>query len=199
MNQNAPIHGSPFTCQVYDAAKVKIEELKHSGAFSVNDRVAFKIDRRRAGIAELNVTVSSPVGKNLPIEVKPLPDGRGEMIEFSPPAAGKYKIAVTYGDDEVPGSPVMFSVEEEGWARAYGDGLMRGRVSHPAAFKIDAQGLIGEPHVIVDGPDSVAKSTIELDTTMASRLSVICKINRLITSTSLIRSNPVKARSRLES
>ena len=117
------------------------------------------VDHKKAGEAELSVTVSSPVGRNLPLEVKPVGDTRAELVEFHPPCPGKYKLAIWYGDEEVPGSPVVIVCEEEGGARAYGEGLSRGRVGVPATFHIQAQGL-GEPHVQVDGPDSVAKSSI---------------------------------------
>lgn len=36
-----PIRGSPFLCQVYDASKVKIENIPNS-TVSVNDNILFK-------------------------------------------------------------------------------------------------------------------------------------------------------------
>lgn len=61
------------------------------------------VNRRDAGYAELDVTVTSPLGRHLPIEVKGTSDGEGELIEFTPTVPGKYKIAITYGGIEVPG------------------------------------------------------------------------------------------------
>lgn len=46
-------------------------------------------------------------------------------------------------------------------AKAYGDGLVSGQVDASAVFKLERNGLSGEPHVQVDGPDSVAKCHIE--------------------------------------
>ncbi|CAG0897054.1 unnamed protein product [Cyprideis torosa] len=153
------IAGSPFRCQVYDASKVKLGELPGQ-PFQINDRVSFKVDRSLAGIAELSVNVQSPLGKQLPLEVKALEGGKGEVIHLTPATAGKYKINIHFGEDEVPGSPLIFMVEESGGARAYGSGLSRGEVGKAALFKIDAHGLTGSPHVQVDGPDSVAVSDI---------------------------------------
>lgn len=44
------------------------------------------VNRRDAGYAELDVTATSPLGKNLPIEVRPADDG--EVIELTPAVAG---------------------------------------------------------------------------------------------------------------
>lgn len=63
----------------------------------------FTVNRRDAGYSELDVTVTSPLGRHLPIEVKGTPDGDGELIEFTPTVPGKYRIAITYGGIEVPG------------------------------------------------------------------------------------------------
>lgn len=68
--------------------------------------VVSTVNRRDAGYAELDVTVTSPLGRNLPIEVKGSPDG--EVIEFTPAVSGKYRIAINYGGQAVPGSPVTF-------------------------------------------------------------------------------------------
>ncbi|KAK8759043.1 hypothetical protein V5799_003325, partial [Amblyomma americanum] len=61
------------------------------------------VNRRDAGYSELDVTVTSPLGRHLPIEVKGTADGDGELIEFTPTVPGKYRIAITYGGIEVPG------------------------------------------------------------------------------------------------
>lgn len=61
------------------------------------------VNRKDAGFAELDVTVTSPLGKHLPIEVRSTSDGYGEIIEFIPTVPGKYKIAITYGGEEIPG------------------------------------------------------------------------------------------------
>lgn len=50
-----------------------------------------------AGIAELDVTATSPLGQELPLQVTPLNDG-AEMIEFSPSVPGTYMINITYGE-----------------------------------------------------------------------------------------------------
>lgn len=41
-----------------------------------------------------------------------------------------------------------------------GAGLEGGAVDTPLTFTVDGRGLLGEPHVTVDGPDSVARVNV---------------------------------------
>ncbi|XP_071442492.1 filamin-C isoform X2 [Hetaerina americana] len=182
-----PVRGSPFFCQVFDASKVIIEGEASTRAVAVNEKIAFKLNRKEAGYAELDVTVTSPLGRNLPIEVKGerrLQEERGvenggdvsrgvDVIEFFPTVAGLYRFQVTYGGEEVPGSPVTFVVVEGNGvvARALGEGLQSAQVGVAASFRIegtkaassDAPTTIGEPIVRVDGPESELPCRLERD------------------------------------
>lgn len=81
--------------------------------------------------------VTSPLGQDLPLKVNASPDDKDcDLIEFVPSLPGNYRFNITYGGEEVPGSPVMFTVEEVGVARAYGEGLSGGRVGSPVSFKV---------------------------------------------------------------
>ncbi|XP_013775194.1 LOW QUALITY PROTEIN: filamin-A-like [Limulus polyphemus] len=155
-----PINGSPYTCQVFDSSKVVIQKIKNT-TFSVNKKISFTVTRQEAGYAELDVTVTSPLGRHLPIEVKGTSDGEGEVIEFMPTVPGKYKIGITYGGVEVPGSPVIFIAQEGGTPKVEGKGLITASVNVNATFKVDARGLTGRPEARVDGPDTEAECTIE--------------------------------------
>ncbi|XP_016842924.1 filamin-A isoform X2 [Nasonia vitripennis] len=152
-----PVLGSPFFCQAFDASKIKLQELGPT-TVSVHDHFALKIIKAEAGVAELDVAATSPLGQELAMQVRPLNDG-AEMIEFSPSVAGSYVINVSYGGCTVPGSPVVVVAEAAGQARAKGQGLIQGHVGKPAHFLVT--GSRSPPAVQVDGPDSVAKPTVE--------------------------------------
>ncbi|KAK0093329.1 hypothetical protein PV326_013803, partial [Microctonus aethiopoides] len=152
-----PVLGSPFYCQAFDPNKVKIQEMGPT-TVSVHDRIAFKLIKSDAGIADLDVTATSPLGQELPLQVTPLNDG-AEMIEFSPSVPGSYMINVTYGGSSIPGSPVVCTVESAGQARAKGEGLLSGHVGKPSHFIVT--GTRSPPAVQIDGPDSISKPTIE--------------------------------------
>ncbi|PSN34738.1 hypothetical protein C0J52_17746 [Blattella germanica] len=148
------VRGSPYYCQVFDASKVRIEDVG-SKSVAVNEKIAFKLNRREAGFAELDVTVTSPLGQDLPLEVKSCGNEKDcDLIEFCPSLPGSYRFKMTYGGEEIP-------VEDTGIAKASGDGLQSGQVGSPVSFKVLGPGLSGKPNVHVDGPDSVATSNIE--------------------------------------
>ncbi|GFQ94830.1 filamin-A [Trichonephila clavata] len=155
-----PIAGSPFSCQVFDATKVTLQKIKTT-TFAVGESISFTLNRKDAGYAELDVTVTSPLGRHLPIEVKGTSDGEGELIEFTPTVPGKYKIAITYGSIEVPGSPITFIAQDSGVPKVEGLGLTVAQVDCPSTFKILAKGLWGTPHITVDGPETEAEVSIE--------------------------------------
>ncbi|RWS15635.1 Filamin-B-like protein [Dinothrombium tinctorium] len=154
-----PVSGSPFISEGFDPMKVVLQKIKSTN-FVVNEKIFFTLNRKDAGYAELDVTVTSPLGRHLPIEVKGTPDGEGEMIEFIPTVPGKYKIAITFGGYEVPLSPVTFIAQEGSLPTAEGNGLLVGMINEEATFKINSKGLSGKPEVRVDGPDTEAVCTI---------------------------------------
>lgn len=88
------------------------------------------------------------------------PDNEGEIVEFVPTAVGKYKIGITFGGCEVPGSPLTFIVSEGTFPVIDGSGVKFGFVNELAHFLIDARGLHGVPEVKVDGPETEPKVTI---------------------------------------
>ncbi|XP_023727803.1 filamin-C isoform X3 [Cryptotermes secundus] len=155
------VRGSPYYCQVFDASKVKIEDVG-SKSVAVNEKIAFRLQRREAGFAELDVTVTSPLGQDLPLEVKSCGNDKDcDLIEFCPSLPGNYRFKMTYGGEEILGSPLTFTVEDSGVANASGDGLFCGQVGSPSTFKVVGPGLPGKPTVHVDGPDHVATCSIE--------------------------------------
>lgn len=54
-------------------------------------------------MASIDVTVVTPLSKELPLEVKPLPNGEGDLIEYHPTLPGKYSFNVIYGGEAIPG------------------------------------------------------------------------------------------------
>jgi len=109
------------------------------------------LDRKEAGFAELNVVAVSPLGQDLPIEVKGVPGGEGDLIEFTPGVVGRYKLELTYGTEVVPGSPLIYIVQEDRSPTVFGKGLTLGQVRDVCLFKIDGRGMQGEPRVEITG------------------------------------------------
>ena len=152
------VRGSPFACVAYDASKVVIEKSKSSVA--VGDPCKIKLDTSAAGAADIEATVVSPTGSEETIEINVGQDG-SKVVEWEPQDPGQYKITILFGGEEVPGSPLTVDVGESGLASVSGPGLQRGSVDTPQHFIVDGRGLLGEPQVWVDGPDSVARVNIK--------------------------------------
>ena len=153
------VSGSPFISEAFDASKVQIQKIRNTN-FAINEKICLSLNRKDAGFAELDVTVTSPLGRHLPIKVLGTEDGDGEVIEFVPTAIGKYKIAITFGGIEVPGSPLTFFVAEGVFPRIEGFGLKSCLINELSKFHIDARGLHGTPKVKVEGPDTQPKVTL---------------------------------------
>ena len=150
LHNREQISGSPFECQVYDPSKVLITDADDRAA-TVGEPVQFKLERKHAGYAELNVVAISPLGQDLPIEISGIPGGDGDLIEFKPSVAGKYKLTMTYGGEEIPGSPLVYTVQEDRTPTVFGKGLTLGQVRDVCSFKIDGRDMEGEPRVEVSG------------------------------------------------
>ena len=150
LHNREQISGSPFECQVYDPSKVLITDADDRSA-TVGEPVQFKLERKHAGYAELNVVAISPLGQDLPIEISGIPGGDGDLIEFKPSVAGKYKLTMTYGGEEIPGSPLVYTVQEDRTPTVFGKGLTLGQVRDVCSFKIDGRDMEGEPRVEVSG------------------------------------------------
>ncbi len=84
------IHGAPFSCSSFDPSAVRLASLppkqkKHLPGVPVQ----FQVDRRQAGRSDLDVTVTSPLGDALPVEVKGRTDDEYiDVVEFRPDASG---------------------------------------------------------------------------------------------------------------
>ncbi|KAG8281178.1 hypothetical protein J6590_063971 [Homalodisca vitripennis] len=147
-----PVRGSPYHCQVFDATKLKIETLA-ANSVSVNENISFKLLRKNAGFAELDVTVRSPLGQDLPLSVRSIGE-ETDLIELCPSLPGNYCFHITYGGDSIPDSPLTFTVVESGVARAWGQGLSRALLDTPARFHVACNGVSApvKPDVTMEGP-----------------------------------------------
>ena len=66
-----------------------------------------------------------------------IPGGEGDLVEFKPSVAGRYKLTLTYGGEEIPGSPLVYTVQEDRTPTVFGKGLTLGQVRDVCSCKID--------------------------------------------------------------
>uniref|UniRef100_A0A8C7FK86 Filamin C n=1 Tax=Oncorhynchus kisutch TaxID=8019 RepID=A0A8C7FK86_ONCKI len=129
----------------------------------VKEVADFKVFTKGAGNGELKVSVTGPCGDEEPVKVKDIGDGVYEC-EYLPNQTGKYTVNITWGGQPIPHSPFDVEVSEVAGpqkVRAWGPGLLTGRVGKSADFVVEAVGTeVGTLGFSIEGP-SLAK--IECD------------------------------------
>lgn len=135
LHQSKPLPGSPFTCEAYDSSKVQLMNIPKTN-LSINHPVSFMLNTKDAGDADVDVSVLSPTGQNVPVIVTSREDAK--MIEFTPIATGHYKCIIMYGGDQVK-NPITFAVSSSNMksdVRAMGNGLEVAHRGKEASFNV---------------------------------------------------------------
>lgn len=154
------IPNSPYGVRVSpicDARKVRASGrgLQPTGV-RVADIADFKVFTEGAGEGQLDIKLLGPNGKNEPIQVKKLPDGSYDC-EYRPVTQGRHVVIVTFGGQEIFGSPFEVNVGpyKESKIRAFGPGLKGGVLGYPAKFTVDTCGESAALGFTVEGPSQV--------------------------------------------
>jgi filamin len=135
LHQSKPLPGSPFMCEAYDSSKVQLTNIPKSN-LAVNHPVSFTLNTKDAGDADVDVSVLSPTGQNVPVVVTSKEDAK--TIEFTPTITGHYKCTILYGGEQIK-SPITFAVSSSNMksdARAMGNGLEVAHRGKEAAFNV---------------------------------------------------------------
>uniref|UniRef100_A0A8C8G142 Calponin-homology (CH) domain-containing protein n=1 Tax=Oncorhynchus tshawytscha TaxID=74940 RepID=A0A8C8G142_ONCTS len=116
----------------------------------VKEVADFKVFTKGAGNGELKVSVTGPCGDEEPVKVKDI--GGVYECEYLPNQTGKYTVNITWGGQPIPHSPFDVEVSEVAGpqkVRAWGPGLLTGRVGKSADFVVEAVGTevgtLGKP------------------------------------------------------
>lgn len=126
--------------EAFDPSGVLIENIK-STVCSVNDRIEFKINRKQAGLGDLDVVITNPLGQDIPIDIEPSADDRDiELVSFTPTLAGKYKMSITFSGYEIPKSPVTLTARaaSNDMVKVSGSGLRCAEVNRSAQFVVES-------------------------------------------------------------
>ncbi|XP_053675765.1 filamin-A [Anopheles nili] len=124
LHQSKPLMGSPYTCESYDPTKIQLQKVPKMN-LCANSPITWIVQSESAGVAEIEVTVLSPSGQNVPVKLMQQDDYE-HAIEFVPLGAGHYKATIMYGGETVPSSPITFAVQSAGGksdSHASGNGL----------------------------------------------------------------------------
>lgn len=120
----------------------------------VQDIADFRVLTTDAGDGNVEVEVTGPDGKPVPVEIvqnKENPDRYD--VSYKPLAEGPHKVVIKYGGDEIPKSPYEVGVGpyKESKIIAYGPGLKGGITDKPAKFIVDTNGETGSLGFSIEG------------------------------------------------
>ncbi|XP_078614623.1 filamin-A-like isoform X5 [Branchiostoma floridae x Branchiostoma japonicum] len=134
MYASMPINGSPFTSQVYDSSKVRVNDIPNGYIGKPN---SFSIDATQAGPGEVTVDVGNPM--HVPEQLQNLGGGRYKC-DFTPTNTNRHDITVKFNGELVPGNVFHCDVVDAGNVTVTGSGLDLIPVNQPAQFIVDPHG-----------------------------------------------------------
>ncbi|XP_069103438.1 filamin-B-like isoform X5 [Argopecten irradians] len=149
------IEGSPFFVDVFDLLSIRVNNFQQG---DVGEQASFNVDLADAGSLESSIRVVSPSGRTVNCSVG---GDYLKSVTYIPDEAGPHNVFITYAGFELPGCPFIQNIDEGGLPTADGDGLFRGEEDNVATFYVNVGKKRGELGVQVDGPNSIAKTTIE--------------------------------------
>nr|XP_022900864.1 filamin-B [Onthophagus taurus] len=159
LHQAKPVTGSPFLCQAYDPDCVKIIDIPTTQG-NVGEKVIFNVVNKNAGEADLEITVTNPLGQWLNVQ-QIIVEENVTQISFLPLLPGLYQVVVTYGGSPVKGSPLALGVGPVGPTpppRAVGKGLECVQVGERTNFTVSS---VVQPRVQIEAVEGSIDAQIQ--------------------------------------
>ena len=157
---NVLFNGSPVTdkpCEIptIDLSKVIVTGPGIQSGNPAKAETYFDVDVQQAGDADLEVSITDPEGKDIPIEVTPL-SKNAHRVKYTPQQQGNHVINIRYGGKALKHSPYIINVDEPRYVKCSGDGLTHAIANEKAEFEVDTtkagSGTLG---LAMEGPTEV--------------------------------------------
>ncbi|PAV76657.1 hypothetical protein WR25_23383 [Diploscapter pachys] len=146
-----PVAGSPFRCEVVDPRRVAVRGLPDQ--LTLRHATAFKVDRRDAGLGELQVEVQDPNGSPVRIETLKSPSGE-QTVTFLPNKLGPHKVNVKLAGFQLPGYPQTLQSGEQEKPAVYGAAIDQSiKIGEPASLLFDPKKAAGGLKINVTSPN----------------------------------------------
>ncbi|XP_034327978.2 filamin-A isoform X5 [Magallana gigas] len=152
------IEGSPFYVDVFDLAMIRVDRFKQGG---IGETASFDIDFSQVGLQDYNVVIRSPSGNIVDFSSTSSYSDLRKEIMYVPMEAGQHEIYINYCGFELPGCPVIHTIDEGGMPSASGPGLYKGLEDKETVFYVEMGKRSGGLDIKVEGPNSIAKTTVE--------------------------------------
>ena len=149
-----PVEEKPRQFQAVNLNSISISGPGIEPGILAKEETDFDITTAEAGNGSLSVTIESPEGENLPIEVTKTDESESShKVSYTPTSAGDHNITIMYNEREIGASPICVSVSDPSQVVCTGEGLKRATVNETAAFMADASKAgKGSLQVSIEGP-----------------------------------------------
>ncbi|XP_072180016.1 filamin-A-like [Diadema setosum] len=156
------VRGSPIRLAVEKDMSSYPRNVKVGGtsaAVLLGEELNFQVDAQEAGQGDISVNISNG-HVNLPVRITR--EGRVFTIHTRAKEVGLYVVDIQWNGQSITDDPMKISVQDPSKCRAVGEGLSRAREDTPAMFTVDPTAAgPGQPRVQVEGPNSMAKVSVE--------------------------------------
>nr|CAB3246486.1 filamin-C-like [Phallusia mammillata] len=164
---DVPVPGSPFPVDVdegCDPSKVRAHGPGLEKG-TTNKPAKFTVDTRGAGTGGLGLAIEGPSDAKITCT-----DSKNGTcaVEYFPTAPGDYEVNITYGGENIPGSPFLVSVKDvvdPSKVECKGPGLSPGvRANIPQKFEVDCtKAGVAPLQVAVKGPRGIKEDVDIVD------------------------------------
>ncbi|XP_033637542.1 filamin-C-like isoform X1 [Asterias rubens] len=129
---------------------------------SVGEQLQFQVDVSDAGYGELLVEINNGFNQ-LPVRI--VRQGKVFTVHTQAKECGTYNVFIKWNGEDITEDPMKIEVHDASQCVATGEGLSRAKEDQPAVFTVDTRSAgKGELRVIVEGPHSIAKCSIDKNT-----------------------------------
>ncbi|XP_022095230.1 filamin-A-like [Acanthaster planci] len=126
---------------------------------SVGEQLQFQVDVSDAGHGDLSVDITNGF---IQLPVRIVRQGKVYTVHTMAKECGTYRVYIKWNGEDITDDPMQIEVHDASQCVASGEGLSKAKEDQPALFTVDTrQAGKGELRVVVEGPHSIAKCSID--------------------------------------
>ena len=154
---NQPVSGSPQIATAFDPMAIEITHMPKELVAGVENYI--EVNMSRVGNLDLDVKMTSPTGMSVPLTYETI--GHRKIIRIITNELGIHRLIMHLAGHPISGTPFSINSVDLRMPIAKGDGLLFGIEDKPAVFHVDAQNMLGNLDVKIEGPHHFTKNQIE--------------------------------------
>lgn len=154
---NQPVSGSPQIATAFDPMAIEITHMPKELVAGVENYI--EINMSRVGNLDLDIKMTSPTGMSIPLTFETI--GHRKIIRIITNEIGMHRVIMLLAGHPISCTPFAINSVDVRMPIAKGDGLQFGIEDKQAVFYVDAQSMLGNLDVKIEGPHHFTKNQIE--------------------------------------